>query len=61
MRVPLGLKPVKLSLLLDCLTNGGGFSTPSFPQVMDILGFQLVPHSGRLASMAGLRLMRFRP
>ena len=56
MRVSLRSKLVKLSLPLDCLTNGWVFSTPLFSQVMDILCFRLVPHSGRLMSMDSLRL-----
>ena len=59
MRVSLRSKPVELTLLLDGLINGGGFSTPLFPQVVDILCFQLISHSDRLTSLAGLRLTLF--
>ena len=59
MRVSLRSKPVELALLLDDLINGGGFSTPLFPQVVDILCFQLISHSDRLTFLAGLRLTLF--
>ena len=61
MRVSLGSKPVKLSLLLDCLTNNWVFSAPLFSQVTDILCFRFVSYSGRLTSMDSLRLMMLRP